>query len=161
MIFRNLAFGALAGAAGSAVLNAVSYADMAVRGRPPSSLPEDMVTQFARRLHVRALGKPPEELSAQEHNRRSGVAALLGYIDGIGTGAVYGVLRPVTPRLSWFWAGIALAILTMAASEGTATVMGQTDPRSWGLAGWLSDIVPRCFYGWTTAISCDLLAGGS
>lgn len=35
--------GAAAGAAGATVLNAVTYLDMAVRGRPSSSTPEQLV----------------------------------------------------------------------------------------------------------------------
>jgi len=42
--------GAVAGAAGTTALNAVGYADMAMRGRPASSVPARVAEQLARRV---------------------------------------------------------------------------------------------------------------
>jgi hypothetical protein len=61
-------------------------------------------------------------------------------------------------NVSWFWAGVALAVLTMTLSEGSATALKQTDPRKWGLSGWIGDLVPRFVYGWVTALTFDSLA---
>ncbi len=149
--------GLAAGAAGTAALNATTYLDMALRARPPSELPEKMVAEFAKMAGVDALAKPSSELSDAAKNRRMGVAALLGYTDGFGVGALFGALRPSMQDVSWFWAGIGLAAATMLMSEGLATAMEQTNPREWGVAGWLSDIVPRCLYGWVTALTFDRL----
>ena len=66
--------GARAGAAGTAVLNAVTYLDVAVRGRPPSSIPEQDVQQLAER----AGASLSDDDTAQA--RRSGLGALLGYV---------------------------------------------------------------------------------
>ena len=44
--------GAAAGAAGTAALNAVTYLDMAIRGRPSSSTPEQVVETIADKAHV-------------------------------------------------------------------------------------------------------------
>jgi len=48
--------GAAAGAAGTTALNAVTYLDMAVRGRPSSSTPEDTVEKLSAVVHVRVPG---------------------------------------------------------------------------------------------------------
>jgi hypothetical protein len=47
---KNLLKGAMAGAAGTTALNAVGYGDMALRGRPASSTPDQVVEQLATRL---------------------------------------------------------------------------------------------------------------
>lgn len=162
MILRACAYGAIAGAAGTSVLDAATYADMAIRGRPPSALPEKMVAELARRAGLNELAKPQEDLTESEGNRRTRLGALLGYVDGIGSGVLFGILRATALKnVSWCWAGIGLGVLTMVLSEGTATALGQTDPRAWGVSGWIADIVPRCLYGWTTAISFDCLEEGS
>lgn len=157
MISRSLVNGAVAGAAGTAVLNATTYADMALRGRPPSDMPQKMVKEFARRAGATAFAKPDGELPEDVRNRETALGALLGYADGLGSGALFGLARPAMRGISWFWAGIALGAFTGLLSEGIATAMGQTDPRKWGAAGWTADIVPRCFYGWVTCLAFDEL----
>jgi len=89
---RQILAGVLAGAAGTTALNALTYLDMAVRGRPSSGTPEQAVEQAASK---------------------------------VGTD------------------------VPMVAS-------GLTDPRSWGVAGWLSDIVPHIAYGYATAATVEL-----
>jgi hypothetical protein len=148
-------FGALAGAAGTSVLDAVTYIDMGVRGRPPSELPDKMVRKLAEMAGCDELAKPAEELDDKTKNQRTGIGALLGYADGFGSGALYGMVRPYMRDVPWFWAGIGLAGLTMLMSEGLAAKLGQTDPSSWPISSWIEDIVPRCAYGWTTAIVFD------
>jgi hypothetical protein len=32
------------------------------------------------------------------------------------------------------------------------TVLGVTDPRTWGLVGWVSDLIPHLGYGVVTAL---------
>ncbi len=46
-LLRSALLGAAAGAAGTTALNAVAYLDMAVRGRPASSTPEDTVERLS------------------------------------------------------------------------------------------------------------------
>jgi hypothetical protein len=151
-------YGAAAGAAGTAVLDVVSYADMAIRGRAPSELPKNVVKELANRARISPFNKPDDQLSDRDKNRESALGALIGYADGLGTGAMYGAIRPAMRGLSWFWAGLGLAIATGLLSEGTATALKQTDPRQWGVAGWVGDIIPRFVYGWVTAITFDALA---
>lgn len=151
-------YGAVAGAAGSAVLDVATYADMAIRGRAPSELPQKMVKEFARRANVSPFDQPDEQLSDEDKHRETAFGALLGYTDGLSTGAMYGAVRPALRDVSWFWAGIALAGLTLLLSEGTATALKQTDPRKWGASEWIADLTPRLLYGWVTALTFDSLA---
>jgi hypothetical protein len=141
-IMRYAGWGALAGAAGSTALNTATYLDMAVRGRPASSTPEDTAEKLARTAGVEV---PGDEETRQ--NRLSGLGPLLGSVTGVGVGAVFGVLR---------WAGFALpgpvgAVVVgasvMAASDGTMTALGVTDPRKWDANTWVSDALPHLAFG--------------
>jgi|GEM_PF-6643874 len=49
--------------------------------------------------------------------------------------------------------------LTMAASDVPAAKLGATDPKTWGVPEWLSDIIPHVVYGLVTASVCDAIAG--
>ncbi len=144
---KAIAYGMAAGAAGTAVLNATTYADMAVRGRPASKVPKAVVKEFARWTGVRRLPRP----------RARDLSMLLGYADGFGTGVLFGVLRPRMRGVPWYVAGLGMAAFTLLLSEGTATAMGKTDPREWGLSGWLADLVPRTLYGCVTCLVYDAL----
>lgn len=144
---RDLLYGVAAGAAGTAVLNATTYADMAIRARPESKVPRRVVKEFARWAGMRGL---PRE-------RSQALSMLLGYADGFGTGVVFGALRPQMRGVPWWLAGIGLAAFTMLLSEGAATAMGKTDPRRWGVAGWMADVVPRALYGCVTCAVFDAL----
>jgi hypothetical protein len=152
---NGLLYGALAGAAGGAAgvtaLNAVTYADMALRGRSSSGLPERTVGTIADKAGV-SLGGEDEAAS----NRRQSLGALLGLGVGIGVGAGYGLVRSRfrVPRVP---AAVGLGVAASVASEGPATAMGLTDPRTWGAAGWASDLVPHLAYGAVTALLCDRL----
>lgn len=145
---RTLAYGMAAGAAGTAVLNATTYADMAIRSRPPSKVPQRVVKEVARWTGVRRMRR----------GRAQGLSMLLGYADGFGTGVLFGVLRPRIRGVPWFVAGLGLAAFTLVLSEGTATAMGKTNPRDWGLSGWLADVVPRTLYGCVTCLVYDALS---
>lgn len=158
MIARTILYGAAAGAAGTAILDVTTYADMALRGRAPSELPQKVVKEIAHRARIAPLDKPDELMSDADRNRQTALGALLGYADGFGAGALFGALRPQLRGISWFWAGIALGTATLLLSEGSATALRQTDPRKWGASGWVADLVPRFLYGWVTALTFDALA---
>jgi hypothetical protein len=160
VIGKHVIDGLIAGAAGTAALDATTYADMALRARGASDLPQKMVREFAKMAGDAQLSKPPEELSEEQQHRRNGLGGLIGYADGFGAGALYGLVRPAVRDVSWFWMGLGLAALTMLLSEGTATALKQTDPRKWGVSGWIADIVPRVVYGWVTALTFDQLEAG-
>lgn len=138
--------GAAAGAAGTTALNVVTYLDMAVRGRPASSTPEDTVVKLADKVGVAVPGD--DDVRA---NRLAGLGPLSGLLAGISTGELIGVARAAgwRPRLGVTAAASALA--AMIAGNGPMTVLGITDPRTWAAKDWLSDIVPHLAYGAVTA----------
>jgi len=160
-VFSRMVRGKLAGLAGTASLDAVTYLDMAIRGRAPSELPDNMVRKLAELAGCEQFAKPAEELDDKTRQQRAGIAALLGYADGAGSGVLFGLARPFMRGVPCFWAGIGLAGLTMLLSEGLAAKLGQTDPSSWPASAWIEDIVPRCVYGWVTCFVYDRLEGSN
>ncbi|MDT0274636.1 hypothetical protein [Blastococcus goldschmidtiae] len=134
--------GAAAGAAGSTALNAVTYLDMAVRGRGTSSTPEDTVEQLASEAHVPIPGDGDTRA-----NRVQGLGPLLGLVAGVGVGTVGGLAR-AAGYLSAKPVGVALTTLgVMVAANGPMAALGVTDPRTWSAKDWLSDVVPHLAYG--------------
>lgn len=134
--------GAAAGAAGSTALNAVTYLDMAVRGRGTSSTPEQTVERLAAVAHVPIPGE-----GETRDNRLQGLGPLTGLVAGIGVGVLGGLAR-ASGYLSAKPVGIALTTLgVMVAANGPMTALGITDPRTWSGKDWLSDLVPHVVYG--------------
>jgi hypothetical protein len=43
----------------------------------------------------------------------------------------------------------------MVGANGPMIVLGVTDPRTWGIAGWVSDVVPHVAYGVVTGFVAD------
>jgi len=152
-IMRYAGWGALAGAAGTTALNAVTYLDMAVRGRPASSTPEQSVEAIAARAGVDIPGT-----GDTRDNRLAGIALLLGTATGVGIGVVFGLLRRTGLRLpSGPIGALVVGGTAMAASDGSLVRLGLTHPREWGAAGWLSDVVPHVAYGAVTAATLHAL----
>jgi hypothetical protein len=145
-------WGALAGAAGTTALNAATYLDMAARGRPSSSTPQDTVEAMARTIGAEV---PGDEETRQ--NRLSGLGALLGTVSGVGVGALLGTLRYAGLRLPAPLATLAAGAAAMAASNGGMTALGVTDPRQWDANGWLSDALPHLAYGAVTIATLHAL----
>ncbi len=137
--------GAIAGAVGTMALDVSSYADIALRARDSSDVPAETVKRLSQRAGI----------PIENDNRASALGALSGYAVGVGIGALYGVIRPRVPRVPLILSGFALGAAAMLASEGPATRLGATDPRTWGVGGWLSDIIPHVAYGLVTAAVFD------
>jgi hypothetical protein len=138
--------GLLAGAAGTTALNVVTYADMALRGRPASEIPEQLADR---------LGLPLGE-DETASNRRQAVAALLGIGVGVGVGAAYGLTGGAPRTPAGVAAGaLALAVAAALAGDGPPVAVGLTDPRTWTAADWLSDVAPHLAYGVVTAVTYD------
>jgi hypothetical protein len=134
--------GAAAGAAGSTALNAVTYLDMAVRGRGSSSTPEQTVEELAGKAHVTIPGE-----GETRENRLQGLGPLTGLVAGVGVGVVTGLARAAGFR-SQPLVGTALTTLgVLVAANGPMTVLGITDPRTWSATDWISDVVPHLAYG--------------
>lgn len=142
--------GLLGGAAGTTALNAVGYADMALRGRPASEVPEQLVDTLAERIGV--------ELGDEEAlGRRQGIAGLLGIATGLGVGAAYGLAGGAHTPTRVAAGAVALAAAASLAGEAPSAVAGLTDPRTWAAEDWLADLVPHLAYGVVTAITYDHL----
>ena len=153
---RNLLLGVVAGAAGTMALDITTYGDMLLRGRSASGVPAKMAGTLADAVGIDlAAGGANAE---QTESRRSALGALLGYLTGIGIGAVYGLLRPRLGGLPRPVAGAALGLAAMAASDVPIAATGASDPRTWGTSGWLSDLIPHLVYGWVTAAVFDAVA---
>ena len=145
-IWAAVLIGAAAGAAGTTTLNVITYLDMAIRGRPASSTPERTIAAMAKLVHLTVPGSG-DVLAA----RLSGLGALTGYTAGIGIGVILGLAY----GLGWppgLTVGILAAVFALIGTNGPMTVLGVTDPRTWGLVGWVSDLVPHLGYGVVTAL---------
>ena len=140
--------GALAGAAGTTALNAVTYLDMALRSRPASDTPEETV-------------RKAEDLTGQalSSNSRSGLGALLGIASGVGMGTIYGALRSGIGRsLPLPVAAVVAGVGAGAATNAPMTALGVSDPRTWPASSWLADLVPHLAYGVVTALTYDIMS---
>ena len=154
-LVRRVLLGAAAGAAGTTALNAATYVDMALRGRPASSTPEDTVS--------RLLAAAGIDLSGDEqtrHNRLAGLAPLAGLATGVLVGIGYGLAvggarTPPGPLPG----GLLVGLAAMVGANGPMAVLGTTDPRSWSVADWVSDVVPHVAYGVVTASTYAAGAG--
>jgi hypothetical protein len=137
-------------------LNAATYADIALRGRAPSTVPEETVDRWAGAVGVDLSGGQGEQ--AAEH-RRTGIGALLGSATGMVVGGLYGLVRPAAPRVPVPVAGLAVGAAAMVGANAGAVSAGTTDPREWDLTGWLADVVPHVCFGLATAAAFDALQG--
>lgn len=145
-IGRGIAAGLAAGAAGTTVLNAVTYLDMAARGRPTSSTPEDTVEKLAAKTGIDI---PGDEDTRK--NRLAGLGPLTGLVAGLGVGAALGLARTLGFRPNLLVAGVAAGAAAMAGTDAPMAALGVTDPGSWAAKDWLSDAVPHLAYGLMTA----------
>lgn len=138
--------GAAAGAAGTTALNTTSYLDMAVRGRPTSSTPEDTVEKLADLAHVSIPGQGEDR-----DNRLAGLGPLSGVVTGVGIGALLGLARAARWRPGLVVSALAATAAALAGANVPMTALGITDPRTWPLESWVADIVPHVVYGVVTA----------
>jgi hypothetical protein len=141
--------GAAAGAAATTALDAVTYLDMAVRGRGTSSTPEQTVEKLAEKAHVPIPGD-------EEHrrNRLQGLGPLTGLVAGVGVGILVGLARA-----AGFRSGTLLTTAgVLVAANGPMTVLGITDPRTWSATDWASDVVPHLAYGLVATTTMDAFA---
>ena len=153
-MIRSIVGGVIAGAAGEMLLNVISYADMFVRARPTSPMPGKAAGKLADLAGIE-LAKPGERAEKLEARKES-AGALMGYGVAVGIGVLYAVLRRLGLRLPLPLAGLAIGGTAMAFSDSIATA-GETDPRSWGVSGWMLDVIPHAAYGVATAAILDLI----
>jgi hypothetical protein len=144
--------GAAAGAAGTTALNAVTYLDMAIRGRPTSSTPEATVEALSDKTHVPVPGE-----GDVHDNRVAGLGPLTGITAGVGVGAALGAARARGWRPGVRTGTLVATVGAMLGSNGPMTLLGVTDPRSWPASSWLADLVPHLAYGAVTAVVLEHL----
>lgn len=118
------------------------HSGMAFRGRSANRAPRDTI----RRLAGAVGADLADDGDDQAANRREGRGGLLGSVNGLGAGAVYGAIAsrqdrplPAEPFL--------VVAATMIASSLTAARLGVTDPRAWSLDDSLTDVVPNVGFG--------------
>jgi hypothetical protein len=154
-MFRRLLAGMAAGAAGTAALNTTTYLDITVRGRPPSKVPEEVAGKLLGMAGVELDGTQGEGNQEEAKNRKSGAGALTGYMAGVGTGWLYGLIRTIIPDMPLPIGAVLLTAGAMAAGDAPAVALGVTDPSNWGTSGWLADIIPHFMYGLVAAATYE------
>jgi hypothetical protein len=146
--------GAAAGAVGTIALNTATYADMALRARSGSSVPDEVAGRLAERAGV-DLGD--EQTAA---NRKAGLGALMGYVNGVGVGAAYGVVRPLAGRkVSVPWAAVGLTLASTAGTDAPIAATGVSNPATWPASSWAMDLGFHLAYGLATAAAYEAFAG--
>ncbi|MEU3526170.1 hypothetical protein AB0E62_20275 [Streptomyces sp. NPDC038707] len=144
-MMQSIVRGGAAGAAGTTVLNAVTYADMALRGRPASQAPAQTVDKMAHEA-----GHPVPGTDDTRDNRLSGLGALSGIAVGCGVGVAVSLTRSIGIRLPWWLGGAVTGALAMTVTDLPMARLGVSDPKGWSAKEWASDVVPHLMYGLTT-----------
>jgi hypothetical protein len=144
-LVRNVLRGAAGGAAGTTALDAATYLDMALRGRPSSSTPQDVVEKVSDTSGIDVPGQ-----GETRDNRVHGIAPLMGIVTGVGVGALLGLARAVGWRPSAVTEVVAAAGLALVGANAPMTALGVTDPRSWSTTDWAADVIPHLVYGAVT-----------
>jgi hypothetical protein len=139
---RALLHGAAAGAAGTVALDATTYLDMAVRGRGPSSTPEQAVEKTAAEIGMDV----PGEGDTRAH-RVQGLGSLSGIATGVGVGVVLGLLRRLGLRPGRVTGSLLSGAVAMVAANASMVRLGVTDPRRWSVTDWVADGLPHLAYG--------------
>jgi hypothetical protein len=149
--------GLIAGATGTVALNIATYADMALRGRPSSNIPAQLVDTFAEKTGIVHTSEEERSHNQTIQNRESGIGALLGYVNGLGVGWLYGLLRSKMENTSIPLASIGVGAAAMIASDVPIIASKISDPKSWGFSGWVADALPHLGYGLITVLTYESL----
>lgn len=147
-VMRGALWGAAAGAAGTTALNALTYLDMAARGRPASDTPSATLKKLE--------GATPLEIpgDGETHdNRVAGLGSLNGVVVGVATGMLLGAARGAGWRPSEIGTVSLSTLGALLAGNAPMTALGVSDPRKWSISDWISDLIPHTAYG----IVCGLI----
>ncbi|SDQ36965.1 hypothetical protein [Quadrisphaera sp. DSM 44207] len=147
--------GLAAGAVGTTALNAVTYLDMAVRGRDASSAPAQTVEVLARATGTRVTSRGDER-----RNRLGALGELSGYTNGLAVGVLASVARSAGIRFPGPLGPLVTGAAAMAATDVPMTLLGVTDPRRWSGSDWLLDSASHLSYGVAAHATLDLLDRG-
>lgn len=149
-MFRRLVAGLAAGATGTIALEVTSYLDILVRGRPPSDQPQRVGKALARALGMK-FGK-----GRAANARTDALGSAVGYIDGLTLPVAYALSAPARDRPVGR-AAVLLSLAAMVGSNWMPVALGLSDPRSWSIDDWLTDLVPHVVYGLVAATTYELL----
>ncbi len=89
------------------------------------------------------------------HYRVSALGALTGIASGVGVGAALGLVRGLGWRPGPVVSAVVATLGALVGTNGPMTALGVTDPRTWPLESWVSDVVPHLGYGAVTAAVLD------
>jgi uncharacterized membrane protein len=134
--------GLAAGAAGTVALDAVSHLDMALRGRPASPVPRQLVDALAGRI-----GRPVPGRGVARDARRTALGALAGLANGLGVGVLASAARSYGVRFPAPVGAVLAGAASAAATDLAVAQLGISDPRTWSAAEWAADAVPHLAYG--------------
>jgi hypothetical protein len=152
---KRLLMGMVAGAVGTTMLNIATYLDMAMRGRPPSEVPEKVVDEVTNKLDFSLEQEGGGETA---DNRRSALGAPHGFSFRSVWGSIYGLVHPAIRRISPAARSAGLGVAVMAGNDVPAIAVGATKPSEWGISGWVSDLTPHMIYGIATVASYERMA---
>jgi hypothetical protein len=137
-----LSRGLIAGAAGTAALNAVTHLDMALRGRPASTVPERTVDALAAAAGTAVPGR-----GRVRDARRTGLGALAGIGNGLGVGVLASLARSAGVRMPGPVGTVVTGAAAMAATDVPVAALSVSAPRTWTATDWVADAVPHLAYG--------------
>ncbi|WP_138735023.1 hypothetical protein [Modestobacter excelsi] len=143
--------GLIAGAAGTLALHAATYLDMAVRGRPASTVPQQLVDAVAH-----AAGSAVPGRGATRDARRRGLGELAGIANGVGLGVVFSLVRSAGVRMPFPVGAVVKGAAALAATDVPVAALGVSDPRTWSREDWIADALPHLAYG---AVAQAVVAG--
>ena len=143
--------GLIAGAAGTVALHAATYLDMAVRGRPASTVPQQLVDAIAGAAGTEVPGR-----GATRDARRRGLGELAGIANGVGLGMVFNLVRSAGVRMPFPVGAVVKGAAALAATDVPIAALGVSDPRTWSREDWIADAVPHLAYG---AVAQAVVAG--
>ena len=66
-------------------------------------------------------------------------------------------MRPGLGRVSTPLAGVAVGLAAMSAADASYAVTGASDPKTWTIADWVSDLVPHVIYGLITVATYETI----
>ena len=141
-LWAGLSAGILAGAAGATALNAVNYADQAVRGNAPTS--------SAAGPHVASTAA---EVTKAGPVRAAALGPLGGLGVGVAVGALAGLVRGSAATPPPVLAAVATGLVAMAAGDGVALATGTARPDWRAPVTLLRELVPHLVYGAVTGIA--------
>lgn len=144
--------GLLAGAVGTTVIETVTWLDVLLRARAPSSATTETAEAAVDRAGVELPGDDTERA-----HRLQALGSLGGTAVGLGVGVVVSLAHRAGLRLPGPLGGVATGLGAMAATDGIQVGLGVADPRDWSGTDWLADAVPHLAYGFATHATLSAL----